>query len=235
MKRKYPFCVGPESDEKQVREAVAGLRRMVAYGQAAAKALAALKTEGCYDKRIPIVTDPVSHYGSGKIDLARFPRFVTVSRDDVPGYGPLDISFGTITKGFHGGAEPEEIQIMLRCTGWDPANEWKVRKIHIGNARFKKNGEIVFVEQHDGRAKGVYKLYMSPQTDAAILAYEYIGKSIAHNIVAFSEYDLRGDRVSQPIQDIRAGLGKWLVEDGHILDFCRHIRGNALAATVMQA
>lgn len=233
MGRKHPFCIGQDSDEERLQEALVGLRRMIRYGRLAEKALRNLRTQGFCDCQVPVATRIREGY-PGHIQAVRFPAFVNVTRADVPDYGQFKFQFGKAVKGEHGGQMTDEVQVRLHATGWcQHFEEWKPRSLHVGNARLKRNGETVFVSNRsEGIDKeGVSKLYKAGDSTNAKLAYLTIARTFAHHMVRmYKEQD-----VSQPFTDLREKLADWLVEDGHVRDFCIFLRENAVVASVLEA
>jgi len=77
MKR---FCVDNNSDPKRAVEAIRDLKRMAKLGKRAEKVLTALREDGHFDGKIPLVTkDAGSPYYN--VAVHNFPAYEPISRD----------------------------------------------------------------------------------------------------------------------------------------------------------
>lgn len=206
---------------------------MVRYGKIAEKALRDLREKGFCDRQVPIATR-AHEFSNGWVNIATFPAFVDVSRKDVPGYGDFRVSFGQTVRGEHGGCPTTEVRIHLHATAWSQHDDsWKPRGLHVGNARLKRNGEVVFVSN---RSEGidreaVSKLYGRADSPESREAHLNIGNAVAHHLVrVYKEKD-----VSQPMIDLRQKIGAWLVEDGYVRTICQVVRSGAKVALVLHS
>jgi len=116
--RKYPFVVNNRSDEAAIEKALAGLRTMAKLGRKAQAALDALEHEGCYDK--VVILAETSEYDKTRIPTlrkGRFPRYRSVSREDLPGLADLTLSLGHGSKTQYGGHSCVEYVLSLSGMG----------------------------------------------------------------------------------------------------------------------
>jgi hypothetical protein len=235
--RRYSFCVNTDPDEEKARQALRDLRRTVLLGRIAEKALHDLKTQGSHPGRVRVISGAPAHY-SMSVETLQFPKFVTVQRSDIPDYGLHQISFGKVVQGEHGGHLTEEVQVHLHCHGWFNG-EWKKMNLHIGQARIKTTNEVVFVHRlyfgkklRNGYTSKLYKSQSNPQ---AVRDYSDIARTLAYNTIRFHEHEAETGKIQQSIHNLRSHLAQWLVEDGHVENFCNFLRRNAAAAAVMNS
>lgn len=223
------FCVNNRSDPKSVTEAVTALKRMVRFGKRAERALKELETEGFFDGRVPVM-DPC--YKSYSARVVRFPAYIPISRDDIPGWKDMTIDFGELHKGSHGGHEFRQFQVFFRGTAlaaetedythtgkilYEPQKHG-VKTSQLGYCRIKSNGSVTFAPCFCGypNVPSVIRVKRNPEaSDKTRTEALQFATMLAYVIIQCNDgYGYDREKIPQQLLDLRVALPVWLVEDG---------------------
>ena len=243
MKR---FVVDNRSDPEAVREAVTDLKRLIRLGKHAEKALQKIRSEGHYDGRVATVgcSCPGGYLSAS---IHRFPAYVPVFRDMIPGWENLAIWCGEVGVDSHGGTKFPTISVHLSGNGFSmnsekPGFTFPVQfdaipkgQSRIGFLRLKKNGDVTFTPVH-GYASPVIRVWRNPELSKTRAAMAEFARIVAKKLVHGGEpYEQSRINVPQWMIDLNREAAGWMVEDGIVKRMFNDMLDAALVVKVIEA
>lgn len=212
------FLVDTRYDQRELRRAIRGLRAVQKMGRLAEHALAELASKGHYDQRAPWMAPPV--YGKKfHVKYSRFPARPTLSRELVPGYGPVQVVPGYTTwRRKYGGLEYDCFDVLVRISVPSAEGGFSMSDVKVGFVKINVGSPAFNVVHHDKqeRSRSITLLKDPRKTDIVSTA-----RAIAE---AAAGEGFRTD----PFPAVYYGrLSEWLVEDGHARDFLTELRQKA--------
>lgn len=224
------FCVDNNSDPGAVRQAVVDLKRTIRLGKRAEKVLQALKQDGHFDGKVPIV----SKGGYGYVaSVHKFPAYQPISRDDIPEWSEISVECDERRTGEHGGSKFYTVPVFLKgralCVQLDEDNlsagkivqklqKLKIASARLGECRLKSNGTVTFAVSDRYHCDAVFRIRRnvnaSAQAKADAMAFANI---LAQALVQYENQDWHAKaRIPQKMLDLRQAVPAWLIEDGHV-------------------
>lgn len=230
------FCVDNDSRPENVASALLNLRRMVKLGKRAERILAALRREGHFDGKIPLLSKAPGN-GWYNVSVHSFPAYQPISRDDVPGWADLTVECGERKRGSHGGTKFWEMPVFLKGEALvmelDDGEQYtgnilrqqfnaKTHKARLGACRMKSNGAVTFEPALRYGGGVVFRIRRNTEaSDKARAEAESFAKLMAKCVVntpvtGYQSYHINAVKVPQKILDLQAAVPGWLLEDGHV-------------------
>lgn len=221
------FVVGIDSNPNLAREAIEGLKKMVAAGEAAREALEALEKDGCCNRKVRWI--------GGSDDLPtlrcnRFPKYKPISPEDLPVMADLALHLMKGHKTAYGGHPCREYPLVLHGDCIHSLKTGLVRQrldggvdggVLVGTLRVSKLA--VSWLSHKNTAYSVTKkcrtLDATISRVARCEALDALGGVIGDCIV------VRGPKgyLGQKAKDLKEAAGGWLVEQGHVVRMLEHV------------
>ncbi len=209
------FLVDTASDPREVRKAVRGLRAMSKLGRLAEKALAELAENGHFDSRAPWLS-PTTYSKKYLIKYSRFPSIPSMSREDVPGYGPLRVSVGKQPfSRIYGSVRHNCLDVTVLVATPIPAGQLVEKEVHVGHVKLNSNNNSFYPSHHDEKAR----------SRSIVLLRGVKPYYVRHVAKVLAEAAAGPEFEKEPVPAVYYGrLSQWLVEDGHAHQFLVDLR-----------
>jgi len=195
-----------------------GLRAVRRLGRLADHVLSELETKGHYDQRAPWLA-PAMYGRHYHVKYSRFPAIPCLTREVVPGYGPLQIvhSYKTFLKKANG-VESECFNVLVRAAVPDGSGGFKVSDVKIGYVRLNSGSFSFYAAHHDGEERSrSFRLLKSARRGSVLAMAKAVAEASAGP----------GFR-TEPFAAIYYGcLCEWLVKDGHAEALMEELRDMA--------
>jgi|WetSurMetagenome_2_1015567.scaffolds.fasta_scaffold51566_3 hypothetical protein len=209
-KTNFTFYVGTSSDPRLARQAVVGLRAIVRLGKEAEKTLKDLRENGYSDRRTCWLKR-VSHKYNHLVDN-KFPKAVSLTRADVPGYGPISINLiHSGEKNGHSRSRSNEFHVMAKLPSFD-GGKWGEKDMNIGTFRITKRRGSFRIAFPDFR--GCSSAWRPNSFSITKDGHPVHRDRIAH---AISEHIVGENLIKEPYSaELARQIQIWLIEDGFI-------------------
>ncbi len=208
------FLVDTVLDPDGRAKVLRGLRAVARLGRIAERAMARLEAEGSFPERAPWLAR--SKYGrSYQLKYSRFPTIPTLSREDVPWYGPLSMKTGRVWKKEYGsGVFYDCVDVFVRAGSRREDGLWEPADCKIGYVKLNVSAATFFPTLPPVFDSGGVKVEQKPPHSIPLLKDQHhwhirsAAECVAENIA--------GSKEATPFQAmLYAYLTKWLVDDGH--------------------
>lgn len=231
------LAVDAVSDDKTRETTIYNLRRMVKYGKMAERALRDIKAQGFAHGTFPTVGSPIRNsYGNrhqvSNVVEVRLKAYVDPVRELAPPLSDLGIYFGNVETSYNGGAEFEQLPLIVRGQIFRQRRDEHVIEdgsIPFGYLRLLKNGysfeqrrtapgpeeEMV----HMTGTGSVFQVYSNFKYDGAQKMLKGFAAAISWAVVRTA----KGTEADQLTTDMEKAVEGWLMSEGHVHRMCEEM------------
>ncbi len=190
-----------------MRSAILGLRAVRRLGKLADHILSELEAKGHYDQRAPWLARTSYGRRSLHVKYSRFPSRPALTRDTVPGYGPVQVvhSYEVFEKKANG-VKNDCFSVSVRAAVPDNAGGFTPSTVKVGYVRINSGSLSFYAVHHDPKERSRSFRILKQARRPSVVS---LAKAVAE---AAAGPGFRTD----PFAAVYYGcLCDWLVKDGH--------------------